>query len=55
MENPDEEFDVEVDWPHVTQEEHDANPCGFRELCWDLKVKVNLSTARYTVPSLRRL
>lgn len=38
MENPDEEFDVELDWPHVTQEEYDANPSGYRELCWDLKV-----------------
>ncbi|XP_026484620.2 transient receptor potential cation channel subfamily V member 5 [Vanessa tameamea] len=37
MENPDEEFDVEKDWPVVTQEEYDANPSGFRELCWDLK------------------
>lgn len=38
MENPDEEFDVEKDWPAVTQEEYDANPSGYRELCWDLKV-----------------
>lgn len=38
MENPDEEFDVEKDWPVVTQEEYDANPSGYRELCWDLKV-----------------
>ncbi|XP_047523525.1 transient receptor potential cation channel subfamily V member 5 [Pieris napi] len=37
MENPDEEFDIDKDWPHVTQEEYDANPSGFRELCWDLK------------------
>uniref|UniRef100_A0A2A4JF08 Ion transport domain-containing protein n=1 Tax=Heliothis virescens TaxID=7102 RepID=A0A2A4JF08_HELVI len=37
MENPDEEFDVEKDWPLVTQEEYDANPSGYRELCWDLK------------------
>ncbi|KPJ13765.1 Transient receptor potential cation channel subfamily V member 5 [Papilio machaon] len=37
MENPDEEFDVEKDWPVVTQEEYDANPSGYRELCWDLK------------------
>ncbi|KAL0849939.1 hypothetical protein ABMA28_011863 [Loxostege sticticalis] len=37
MENPDDEFDVEKDWPHVTQEEYDANPSGYRELCWDLK------------------
>ncbi|XP_045489488.1 transient receptor potential cation channel subfamily V member 5 [Pieris rapae] len=37
MENPDEEFDIEKDWPNVTQEEYDANPSGFRELCWDLK------------------
>lgn len=39
MENPDDEFDVEKDWPLVTQEEYDANPSGYRELCWDLKVK----------------
>lgn len=38
MENPDEEFDVEKDWPVVTQEEYDANPSAYRELCWDLKV-----------------
>ncbi|XP_050673208.1 transient receptor potential cation channel subfamily V member 5 isoform X2 [Leptidea sinapis] len=37
MENPDEEFDVEKDWPAVTQEEYDANPSAYRELCWDLK------------------
>ncbi|XP_072935457.1 transient receptor potential cation channel subfamily V member 5-like isoform X2 [Epargyreus clarus] len=37
MENPDEEFDIEKDWPFVTQEEYDANPSGYRELCWDLK------------------
>ncbi|XP_073946803.1 transient receptor potential cation channel subfamily V member nanchung [Choristoneura fumiferana] len=37
MENPDEEFDVEKDWPVVTQEEYDANPSAYRELCWDLK------------------
>ncbi|CAH4030879.1 unnamed protein product [Pieris brassicae] len=37
MENPDEEFDIDKDWPNVTQEEYDANPSGFRELCWDLK------------------
>ncbi|CAG4921815.1 unnamed protein product [Colias eurytheme] len=37
MENPDEEFDIEKDWPVVTQEEYDANPTGYRELCWDLK------------------
>ncbi|CAB3220911.1 unnamed protein product [Arctia plantaginis] len=37
MENPDEEFDIEKDWPVVTQEEYDANPEGYRELCWDLK------------------
>ncbi|XP_063834932.1 transient receptor potential cation channel subfamily V member 5 [Ostrinia nubilalis] len=37
MENPDEEFDVEKDWPAVSQEEYDANPSGYRELCWDLK------------------
>lgn len=42
MENPDEEFDIEKDWPVVTQEEYDANPEGYRELCWDLKVRVNL-------------
>ncbi|XP_039765821.1 transient receptor potential cation channel subfamily V member 5 isoform X2 [Pararge aegeria] len=37
MENPDEEFDVDKDWPAVTQEEYDANPSAYRELCWDLK------------------
>ncbi|XP_038209569.1 transient receptor potential cation channel subfamily V member 5 [Zerene cesonia] len=37
MENPDDEFDIEKDWPVVTQEEYDANPSGYRELCWDLK------------------
>ncbi|XP_045507975.1 transient receptor potential cation channel subfamily V member 5 [Colias croceus] len=37
MENPDEEFDIEKDWPVVTREEYDANPTGYRELCWDLK------------------
>ncbi|CAG9576063.1 unnamed protein product [Danaus chrysippus] len=37
MENPDEEFDVEKDWPVVTQEEYEANPSAYRELCWDLK------------------
>ncbi|KAJ0181333.1 hypothetical protein K1T71_003418 [Dendrolimus kikuchii] len=37
MENPDEDFDIEKDWPVVTQEEYDANPFGYRELCWDLK------------------
>ncbi|XP_062528665.1 transient receptor potential cation channel subfamily V member 5 isoform X1 [Bombyx mori] len=37
MENPDEEFDVDKDWPVVTQEEYDANPSGYRELCWDVK------------------
>lgn len=38
MENPDEEFDVEKEWPEVRQEEYDGNPSGYRELCWDLKV-----------------
>lgn len=38
MENPDDEFDVEKDWPVVTQEEYDANPSGYRDICWDLKV-----------------
>ncbi|KAM3958296.1 transient receptor potential cation channel subfamily V member nanchung [Aphomia sociella] len=37
MENPDEEFDVDKDWPQVSQAEYDANPSGYRELCWDLK------------------
>ncbi|KAG6455589.1 hypothetical protein O3G_MSEX009288 [Manduca sexta] len=37
FENPDEEFDVEKDWPVVTQAEYDANPSGYRDLCWDLK------------------
>ncbi|GBP18545.1 Transient receptor potential cation channel subfamily V member 6 [Eumeta japonica] len=37
MENPDEEFDIEKDWPDVTQQEYDANPSGYRELCWDVK------------------
>ncbi|XP_072935442.1 transient receptor potential cation channel subfamily V member 5-like [Epargyreus clarus] len=37
MENPDEEFDIDKDWPAVSQEEYDANPLGYRELCWDLK------------------
>ncbi|CAK1600101.1 unnamed protein product [Parnassius mnemosyne] len=37
MENPDEEFDVEKDWPVVTQAQYDANPSAYRELCWDLK------------------
>ncbi|KAJ2943871.1 hypothetical protein O0L34_g8197 [Tuta absoluta] len=36
-ENPDEEFDIEKDWPEVSQEEYDANPSAYRELCWDLK------------------
>lgn len=38
MENPDEEFDVDKDWPEVTQAEYDANPSAYRELCWNLKV-----------------
>lgn len=38
MDNPDDDFDIEKDWPLVTQEEYDANPSGYRELCWDLKV-----------------
>ncbi|CAH0722828.1 unnamed protein product, partial [Brenthis ino] len=37
MENPDEEFDIDKDWPAVSQEEYDANPIAYRELCWDLK------------------
>ncbi|XP_048481882.1 transient receptor potential cation channel subfamily V member 5 isoform X2 [Plutella xylostella] len=37
FENPDEEFDVDKDWPEVSQEEYDANPSAYRELCWDLK------------------
>ncbi|XP_053601243.1 transient receptor potential cation channel subfamily V member 5 [Plodia interpunctella] len=37
MENPDEEFDVDKDWPEVTQAEYDANPSAYRELCWNLK------------------
>ncbi|XP_041974280.1 transient receptor potential cation channel subfamily V member 5 [Aricia agestis] len=37
MENPDEEFDIDKDWPLVTQQEYDASPSAYRELCWDLK------------------
>lgn len=44
MENPDDEFDVDKDWPDVTQAEYDANPSAYRELCWDLKVKFHTST-----------
>lgn len=40
METPDEEFDVDKDWPVVTQGEYDANPSAYRELCWDVKVNI---------------
>lgn len=38
MENPDEDFDIEKDWPEVTPEEYARNPTAYRDVCWDLKV-----------------
>uniref|UniRef100_A0A2A4JGG5 Uncharacterized protein n=1 Tax=Heliothis virescens TaxID=7102 RepID=A0A2A4JGG5_HELVI len=53
MENPDEEFDVEKDWPLVTQEEYDANPSGYRELCWDLKMRSFIAIILASIVGIR--
>lgn len=37
MENPDDDFDIEKDWPDVSEEEYQRNPIAYRDICWDLK------------------
>ncbi|XP_077294935.1 transient receptor potential cation channel subfamily V member nanchung [Arctopsyche grandis] len=37
MENPDDDFDIEKDWPDVKPEEYVKNPTGYRDACWDFK------------------
>lgn len=39
LENPDEEFDIEQHLPVVSEIEYQTNPSGYREVCWDLKVR----------------
>lgn len=42
LENPDEEFDIEQHLEPVSEVDYAMNPTAYRDVCWDLKVKVSI-------------
>lgn len=39
LENPEQDFDIEQYLGDVTEDEYMSNPEGYRDVCWDLKVR----------------
>lgn len=39
MENPEEDFDIDAVCPEVSEAEYYLNPSGYREVCWNIKVR----------------
>ncbi|XP_058834961.1 transient receptor potential cation channel subfamily V member 5 [Topomyia yanbarensis] len=37
LENPEEDYDIDVECPNVTEGEYQRNPSGYREVCWNIK------------------
>lgn len=37
LENPDEDFDVDKNWPEVTEEEYWLNPSAYKKIIWNIK------------------
>lgn len=37
LENPDEDFDVDKNWPEVTDEEYWSNPSAYKKIIWNIK------------------
>jgi hypothetical protein len=39
LENPDEEYDFEINCPEVSEADYLINPSAYREVVWDIKVR----------------
>lgn len=37
LENPDEDFDIDKNWPDVTEEEYYSNPSAYKRIIWNIK------------------